>query len=189
MSEFLGSEHLGFHCTSCGACCRSFRVALTLCDLQRLVDGTGLHASTLIDWLSPDDVDMSGEPSSFVELDTGRRLLVLKQQAGACRFLNEQNQCAVYDARPSDCRAFPFALERSDDSIVSLRLLPLAGCEYELGARQSLRRIAETDEERWSELRAYQARVAEWNRWARHRRRLGRRAGSEAAFLAFLGFG
>lgn len=150
---------------------------------------TGQPASELVEWLAPDDVDMSGEPESFVELPEGRRLMALKQRNGACLFLTEEGRCAVHPARPADCRQYPFDVIGTEAER-EIRLLPLADwCEREMDGDNAEAEVVESDRARWAELSAYQARVADWNRWARHRKRLGHRARTAAEFLEQLGLG
>ena len=175
---------LSFRCTGCGNCCRNLRVAVTAADVARLARATGQAAADLVDWLAPDAVDMTGEPSSFVELGEGRRLMVLAQQGGACRLLTTDNRCSAYEARPLDCRAFPFDFEGGTPRR-HLRLLPLNDCDYAEDGQQDAAALQQLDEQRWLALREYQARVADWNRLARQRRRLGHRVGSGDAFLRF----
>ena len=186
-----GTEHLRFHCTGCGACCRSLRVAITHFDLARLMSALGVEAAELVEFLAPGAVDMSGEPETFVELGVGRRLMVLAQRDGACKLLALDDRCSAYDARPDDCRQFPFDLaEEPDGRSLTLTLLPLEGCDYErstpadLGAREHA--IVDGDETRFRRLAAYQALVAHWNRLASRRRRFGHRVGDEADFLSYL---
>ena len=177
-------EALAFRCTSCGACCRSLRVAVTSFDVARLVSGTGRPAAELVAWLAPDEVDMTGEPQSFVELHEGRRLMVLAQHAGACRLLGSDNLCSSYASRPRDCRAFPFDFVPTRHAGVRrLQLLPLSGCDFARDGQQALSLIEAEDRARWQELASYQELVARWNRRTWHRRRLGKRVGSAAEFL------
>lgn len=182
------AEALEFRCTSCGECCRRHRAAVTSFDVARLITATGRAAGELVAWLAPDEVDMTGEPESFVELSDGRRLLVLAQTSGACSLLGTDNLCSVYAARPLDCRAFPFDFEpiqRDGVSVRRLKLLPLSHCDYAHDGQQNLAQIAAEDATRWQELTRYQTLVAHWNRLARHRRRLHHRLGTGADFLAF----
>jgi len=181
-------ELLKFHCTSCGNCCRGLRVAVTDADVVGLAASTGRVAGELVEWLAPDAVDMTGEPGSFVELSEGRRLMVLAQSQGVCQLLGIDNRCRVYASRPRDCRLFPFDASFTsgkDGKLRRLRLLPLSDCEYDPTDHHDPQELAREDRDRWQELRAYQGRVARWNRLAKHRKRLGHRVGSADAFLAF----
>jgi Fe-S-cluster containining protein len=177
-----------FRCTACGNCCRSFRVAVTALDVARLAAAHATPTNALVAWLAPDAVDMTGEPESFVELDEGRRLMVLAQHEGACRLLGADNRCGAYAARPRDCRTFPFAFEAAvpnEPATLRLKLLPLQDCEYESDGHNDEQLLEIEDRTRWRELRDYQTLVARWNRRAWHRRRLHHALGDAAAFLAF----
>jgi Fe-S-cluster containining protein len=187
-SPLPGSEHLRFRCNGCGDCCRQLRVALTHHDLRRLSEGLGQWAGALVDWLTPADVDMTGEPGSFVRLTRGRRLMVLAQDEGSCRLLTPDQRCSAYAVRPLDCRLFPFDLEH-DAQGRPLRLARLdANCGDEQGPAAPLDELSIEDAQRWRELADYQQKLQLWNRMAEHRARSGRRPGDTADFLAFLGF-
>ncbi len=183
----MTEDPLSFRCTACGECCRKLRAAVTDRDLERLMRFTLKGAEALIEWLAPDAVDMTGEPESFVELPEGRRLMALKQRAGACVFLAEDGRCSVHAARPADCRQYPFDVIEGEPSR-EIRLLPLADwCAREMDGANARAEVLSDDRARWEELSAYQQRLATWNRIARHRRRLGHRARSAREFLEFLG--
>lgn len=163
------------------------RVAVTGLDVARLSAESGLAPSSLVAWLAPDDVDMSGEPESFVELAEGRRLLVLAQQDNACGLLGADNRCRAYAARPRDCRAFPFDFEAAPSDARQVRrlvLMPLHECEHATDGKNDERELDAADRARWEELREYQALVARWNRRAWHRRRLHQSVGRADEFLA-----
>ena len=181
-----------FRCTGCGDCCRLHRVPLTASDLARLVRATALPAPALVDWLAPEQVDMSGEPESFVLLPLGRRLPVLAHAAAvretsesACRLLTA-NQCSVYAARPACCRTFPLEL---DDAVESgkrrLTVLPDARCPGSFDgldvSNEALRRL----DERSAELRHHIDLVREWNQRQRRRHLANSRLDCADAFLAF----
>jgi Fe-S-cluster containining protein len=183
-----GAHHLAFRCNGCGDCCRVVRVAITHHDLRRLALGLARPASSFLAWLAPDEVDMTNEPGSFVQLRTGRRLMVLAQRAGACHLLDPSQRCSAYALRPLDCRLYPLDIERDGaGTLVGLARLDPRGCGDEAGPPASLGELAASDEQRWRELGEYQSRVARWNRLAAHRRRFGRRLGDASEFVAFLG--
>lgn len=183
-----GTKHLRFRCTECGECCRGFRVPVTDLDVRRLAAARpGSDLNDWLDWLSPEAVDMSGEPETFVELPHGRHLLVLRQADGACRWL-EQRRCAVYDARPRSCRLFPWDVSLGRRGGVR-RLTLLPGSEICEGARDGRTRpelLAE--HKRWerAELAAYVRRVTAWNRLQARRKRLGKPLLGAARFLESL---
>lgn len=166
------SDPLTFRCTGCGNCCRALRVALTARDVARLAHATNLPGSSLVAWLAPDEVDMRGEPQSFVEVREGRRLMVLSQRDGACTLLGADDRCRAYAARPRDCRAYPFDFEMTSSGARRLTLLPLAGCDQAQDGRNDVEQLAREDAARWQELQEYQRWVAAWNRQVWHRKRL-----------------
>lgn len=182
-----GTAHLSFQCTGCGACCKTLRVAVTHHDLARLSAQLQAEPASLVEWLTPDAVDMTGEPGTLVELRQGRRLMVLAQRDGACRFFGADARCQVYAARPRDCELFPFHLDRAPGrDAARLSLLELHGCDYGRDGSNEPSALLDADARRWRELEEYQARVAVWNRLSKHRARLRRAAGTADDFLAFL---
>lgn len=183
-----GTKHLHFHCTGCGNCCREFRVPVTDSDVRRLAAALpNAELADLFDWLAPHDVDMSGEPETFVELPTGRHLLVLRQVGGACAHLAEQ-RCTVYDARPRSCRLFPWDVNLGRrGGVRRLALLPGAQvCESTMDGNLRPEHLAE--HKRWerAELTAYVRRVTAWNRLQARRKRLGKPLLGAARFLESL---
>lgn len=183
-----GAQHLAFRCNGCGDCCRALRVAITHHDLQRLMLGLARPAASFVEWLAPDEVNMTDEPGSFVELSAGRRLMVLAQRAGACHLLDASDRCSAHAHRPNDCRLYPFDVSRDEaGAVVGLERLDPNGCGDEAGPPAAIAELAATDLRRWRELGEYQSRVARWNRLAGHRRRFRRQLGDAGEFLAFLG--
>lgn len=163
-------------------------MAVTHLDVLRLVRAAGRPARELIDWLPPSAVDMTDEPGTFFELPEGRRLMVLRQERGACHLLDGEGRCSAYTARPLDCALFPFDLERDGrNTPVRLSLLRFEGCSDERGEAASLEEVAALDAQRWQELAQFQAYAARWNRLVRHRRRFRRAAGSADELIVFLG--
>jgi Fe-S-cluster containining protein len=187
-STARGAEHLHFACNGCGECCRRLRVALTHRALERLTRSLRVPAVSLVAWLSPEDVDPSEEPASFALLPGGPRLMVLAQDSGACRLLGDDARCQAYEARPLDCRLYPFVIERDSDArATGVTPFDPAGCGERRESAESFAELDRADAARWSELEDYQRLVARWNRFARHRQRLGHRAHGESEFFAFLG--
>jgi len=181
-----GAEHLGFRCTACGECCRSIRVPLTHHDLRRLSTGLGRPAATLVEWLSPEQIDMTDEPGSFVQLGVGRRLMVLAQANGACQFLQADQRCGAYALRPLDCRLYPLHVERdAQGQPAELTRLDAEPCG-DRGEPADFAQVDTLDARRWQELAEYQERLRRWNQLASHRQRFGRPIGDGTAFLEFL---
>ncbi len=181
-----GLRHLRFHCTRCGNCCRQFRVPLTDVDLARLVLATGRPPSELVDWLSPTEVDMTGEPESFVVLPEGRRLMTLAWRDEACRFL-AANECSVHADRPMSCRGYPFSVTLGRrGGVRRLRLLDIRDCEHTWAAQQNVRNVARQAATQEAELVRFTQRVVAFNRSQRLRRRVGKRLLDDGAFYETL---
>jgi Fe-S-cluster containining protein len=85
-----------FKCSGCGACCRwGGSVLLTEDDILRMASHLELSEQDFID--------------THTRLAPNRKQLALLDQAdGSCAFL-KGDQCSVYEARPEQCRTFPYA--------------------------------------------------------------------------------
>jgi Fe-S-cluster containining protein len=172
-------------CTACGECCRVVHVPLTFADLSRLCQARGLDPNTVIDWASLEEVDFSGEPSNLVLLPQGYRVMFLRRVEGACRFLDAASRCAVHEARPAACRAYPLHASFSKrGGLVRLRVLRGVDCPYELEAESALSRVRHDHAQLARELHQHYAAVATWNRSQGHRRRLGKPLASATQLFA-----
>jgi len=85
-----------FECTGCGDCCRwTGSVLLSDRDITVLASRLGLSEQEFID--------------RHTRLAPNRIQLALNDHSdGSCSFL-EGDRCTVYEARPEQCRSFPFA--------------------------------------------------------------------------------
>ncbi|WP_372846012.1 YkgJ family cysteine cluster protein [Pontiella sp.] len=85
-----------FQCSGCGECCRwTGSVLLTETDIPRMAAWLGMSDQDFID--------------AHTRLAPNRRQLALLDQAdGSCAFL-AGDRCTIYEARPEQCRTFPFA--------------------------------------------------------------------------------
>ena len=186
-----GLHHLRFRCTACGNCCRDLRVPLTDADLRRLVEATGLPAIEIVDWVPTAAVDLVGEPESLLVLDheNGYAMMALAQRDKACRFLGSDQRCAVYEARPANCRLYPFAASFGRrGGVRRLRLLSGTECEGARDGHNDAHALRQADEQRWAEQRAFLVQILAWNQGQRHRSVLGRRLRTGSDFLGFVGF-
>lgn len=184
-----GLGHLRFRCTGCGNCCRDLRVPLTHVDLQRLLRDGERTASEIVAWLPTDEVDLIGEPGSLVLLDTGYALMALAQRAGACVFLDSDERCTAYAARPGNCQLYPFVASFGRrGGIRRLRLLAGTQCDHARDGQNDVHALRDADERRWAEHRSYLALISRWNRRQRRRSLLRLRLHGATEFLSFLGF-
>ena len=85
-----------FKCSGCGTCCRwSGSVLLTNQDIVVLAAHLAISEDDFIEQhtrLAPNRI----------------QLALLDQADGSCAFL-DGNRCLIYEARPEQCRSFPFA--------------------------------------------------------------------------------
>jgi Fe-S-cluster containining protein len=196
MSQAAPSEPSAFSCNHCGACCQEHRVPLTHADLARL-DEASASVPDFVEWLAPTDIDMEGEPETFLRLASGRRLLVLahrrRGETSTCVFWRQGHGCTVYPARPASCRTYPFEAPDPADAASPSRRLPLhdaARCDPATGARAGwapprgdvIAALGSRDRE----LRAFVDVVQRWNRLQRRRVLGGRHPEGAEACLRYL---
>lgn len=90
---------LRFSCTQCGNCCRTHDsyayVYLAEADIQALSQHLQLDRATFLE--------------QHCQSEDGWTTLRIDQPA--CPFLNEEGGCSVYQARPKQCRSWPFWAE------------------------------------------------------------------------------
>lgn len=95
---------LCFECTQCGDCCKTrgeyAYVYLNRAEARALAEHLGL---TLAEFR---------RRHTFVDEDGW---LQLRFEGGRCTFLGLDGRCGVYEARPVQCRTFPFWPEFVDD--------------------------------------------------------------------------
>lgn len=95
-----GDETLPFSCTGCGKCCKTKgEVYFSPSELKKA-------ASHL-------DVSISEFKQKYVALESSDKeedqwVMLKNNEEGGCIFLNEENQCGIYEARPLQCSTYPF---------------------------------------------------------------------------------
>lgn len=88
-------EGLRFHCTGCGKCCTGSPgyVYLSQSDLERLSQHFGLSETDFL--------------KQYARSVDGQYALLDRPGSYDCLFLKDK-RCAVYEARPTQCRTFPW---------------------------------------------------------------------------------
>ncbi len=88
-------EGLRFKCTGCGKCCTGSPgyVYLSRMDLERFASYFGLSETEFA--------------KKYTRLVDGQYALLDRAGSDDCLFLKE-NRCSVYEARPTQCRTFPW---------------------------------------------------------------------------------
>ncbi len=91
---YLRENGLRFECTGCGECCRRpGPVYFSGGDLDRAARFLGLSGPAFRRRYGV--YHLNGTPA----VDPG---------AAACPFLGDDDRCSIYEARPTQCRTFPF---------------------------------------------------------------------------------
>lgn len=171
-----GLLRLRFGCSGCGRCCRDLHVPLTLADARRL-------PASAVAWRAPHEVDMTGEPESFVILPEGRRVMMLARVGGVCVFLRD-DRCSVHAQRPAACRLYPFDVSTGrKGGIRRLRVLQPNLCTGDTQGFTNPVHLAQQHAAHRAELEAHVAAVQTFNRRQRRRRRAGLGLLSADAFL------
>lgn len=180
---------LRFRCTGCGNCCKEPLLPLTDTDLRRIAQRTGDRPEDIVRWVDRHGIDMDDEPEGFVMLRQGKRVMVLRHQRGACRYLGPDDRCTIYTSRPLGCRIFPFdPTFKSDGKLRHLKLIQAADCLYELDGKNDVDELRKLHERTERANEAWYATIADWNREQAKRKRAGRTARTARDFFAFLGF-
>lgn len=112
-----------FVCDRCSKCCETHRVPITAFDLQRLEASSevkGRELREFVELLSPEELDLEGEPESLALVRERTGLLVLRHEDEGCVFLNRGTGCRIHAHRPAACRAYPFDRPESDTDALSL---------------------------------------------------------------------
>lgn len=97
------AEGLRFKCTGCGKCCTGSPgyVFLSAPDLQNLADHFQLTTAEFA--------------KRYTRLVDGEYALLDRPGSGDCFFLKDK-QCSVYEARPVQCRTFPWWIHNLRDA-------------------------------------------------------------------------
>lgn len=186
-----GFKYLKFRCTGCGNCCKDPLLPLTDRDVRRIARSTGHAPSEMIRWVDRQGIDMDDEPEAFVMLRQGRRVMTLKHEHGRCKYLGKDDRCTIYGRRPIGCRVFPFdpSFGKRDGALKRLTLIQATECQYALDGQNKVDDLRRLHTRYDSETASYHAKVAEWNRVQRRRRRHGKSVQTAREFLDYLGLG
>lgn len=185
---FPGFTFLNFRCTGCGNCCKEPLLPLTDADVRRIMERTGDRPADIVRWVDRGGIDMDDEPEAFVRLRQGKRVMVLRQTNGRCRYLGADDRCGIYSSRPLGCRIYPFDPDFTRKGKVRrLTLVRATECPYELDGTNRVSDIRALHE-RYSDAHdAYNERVADWNKEQTRRLRRGESAQTSREFFEFLG--
>ena len=97
-------------CVGCGRCCTETIVPVTDSDVKRLMKHTGKKAQEIVRFFGTADVEWTDGDESWIHTTDGNRFLALIKAQNRCQFLDDDNRCTVYEARPMTCRTFPLQI-------------------------------------------------------------------------------
>jgi Fe-S-cluster containining protein len=188
MKNVPGARFLKFKCTGCGNCCKDPLLPLTDEDVRRIVERTGDLPADIVRVVDRHAIEMDDEPEGFAMLQQGKRVMVLRHQNGGCRYLGDDDRCTIYSSRPLGCRIYPFDPEfNAKKKLRRLTLIQATECPYELNGKNNVEDLRKLHDRYTSEHHVYMAKIAEWNKVQRRRRRDGRKAQTSREFFSFLG--
>ena len=98
------------NCLNCAACCKNYSPRFKTPDIKRISKHLSLKESSFIDKYLVVD-----EEGDFVVKST------------PCPFLGINNECTIYNVRPSDCARFPYT---DEDVIVKRQSLTLKNASF-----------------------------------------------------------
>ena len=88
------AQGLNFQCTACGACCSGAGIVrMSVKDILLLAKHTQRSEEDFVD--------------TYLERKKGSWILKQNLHNGDCIFL-EEHRCSIYEARPTQCRTFPW---------------------------------------------------------------------------------
>jgi Fe-S-cluster containining protein len=181
-------ENLKFRCTGCGNCCKEPLLPLTDGDVRRIRTKTGDAAADVVRWVDRHGIDMDDEPEAFVVLRQGKRVMVLRQENGACRYLGDDNRCRIYASRPLGCRIYPFdPTFDARGKLKRLKIVRATECPNALDGDADPEALKNLDDRYQQAHHDYNDKIAEWNAAQAKRKRSGKAAQTAREFLEFLG--
>ncbi|MBU3715073.1 MAG: YkgJ family cysteine cluster protein [Ferruginibacter sp.] len=110
MSEIHESAFQKINCLDCAACCTNYSPRFKTPDIKRISRYLTMKEGVFIETYL--NIDEDGD-------------YVLKSKP--CPFLRQDNQCSIYDVRPSDCARFPYT---DEDVLLKRPQLTLKNAEF-----------------------------------------------------------
>lgn len=97
-------------CLTCARCCKNYSPRFKMPDIKRIAKHVGMKESQFITTYLRQDED-----GDYVVKST------------PCPFLAENNECGIYDVRPSDCARFPYT---DEDVLFKRKSITLKNSEF-----------------------------------------------------------
>jgi len=101
-------------CLHCANCCKNHSPRFKMPDIKRISKFLGMKSGEFI--------------QSYLKLDSENDYVL---QSSPCTFLNDDNTCQIYEARPSDCARYPYTdedvfLKRKNITLKNTQVCPAA---------------------------------------------------------------
>ncbi|MCP5464628.1 MAG: YkgJ family cysteine cluster protein [Deltaproteobacteria bacterium] len=155
---------LKVQCEGCGGCCIDTIVPVTDSDVKRLTKHTKMKADQIVRLYDSTDIAYESDWGAWIDFNYGKRLMGLKKRNGRCQFLDKNNRCTVYNARPATCRTFPLEFHMNEDGqIHDITLNKIIKKKYPFGASQDLKEATKKANMEDNEDERYYTRVDAWN--------------------------
>ncbi len=106
-------------CLQCGNCCKTISPRFKTPDIVRISKFLGMRQSEMIE--------------TYLRLDEDGDYVVKKSP---CPFLGSNNYCSIYEARPGDCRKYPYTdsgefFEYTNTTLQNNTICPAVFCVLE----------------------------------------------------------
>lgn len=155
-SDSSNDETGEFPCVSCHTnCCKEYVIFVNAHDVYRLSIGLGLAPESFLDVYGAKDYSLG------IKVKEGLIDLALKQNNGACKFLEETKdvfRCTVNDIKPGVCKSYPFEMKNGKLNQMTSMMCPI---DWDIAKFEEMMIThLKKDEFEW---KFYDKLVKEWN--------------------------
>ena len=110
LPQLHGEAFAKIDCLQCANCCKNYSPRFKTPDIKRISRHVGMKEGEFIE--------------TYLTLDEEGDYVV---NSKPCPFLQADNCCSIYEARPSDCQRFPYT---DEDVIIKRQALTLKNAEF-----------------------------------------------------------
>ena len=97
-------------CLQCAQCCKNYSPRFKMPDIKRICKYVSMKESQFI--------------QAYLRMDEDGDYVV---KSTPCAFLRQNNECEIYDVRPSDCARFPYT---DEDVLLKRKNITLKNAEF-----------------------------------------------------------
>ena len=107
MKDEIKDSNLPFHCTGCGKCCKTRGdVIVSPNEVKKAANYLNITVTQFKDLYG--EYEQHDSSSQSKDLCSSSWIILKNNNEGACIFLDENNMCSIYEARPLQCSTYPF---------------------------------------------------------------------------------